>query len=297
MTGGQVIYQKLLDHQVQDVFMYTGGAVMPLIDAFSDHKINYFINTHEQSLGHAATGYAKSTGKPGVCIVTSGPGLTNLVTPITDANNDSTPLIVLSGQVPKKAMGSAAFQECPSTEITKSITKWNYCVEDVQELPGIMDKAFQIATSERPGVVHLDLPKCITSGLFDANGENTSGLFDANGENPKTTSVAETNGDEPFISGESILDVNNLIRKSKRPVIIVGKGCQMAFRQLREMVDITNIPVTSTIFGMGILPEDDPLSLEFLGMHGNVAANYAVQESDLIINLGSRFDDRTTGLS
>lgn len=289
ITGGQVIYQKLLEHQVHDVFMYTGGAVMPLIDAFTDHKINYFINTHEQSLGHAATGYAKSTGKPGVCIVTSGPGLTNLVTPITDANNDSTPLIVLSGQVPKKAMGSAAFQECPSTEITKSITKWNYCVEDIGELPEVMDKAFQIATSGRPGVVHLDLPKCITSATI------LEGQVDRPPTSSLKTKTSQTKVDEAFISPESILAVNTLIRKSKRPVIIVGKGCQMAVQQLREMASITNIPVTSTIFGMGILPEDDPLSLEFLGMHGNVAANYAVQESDLIINLGSRFDDRTTG--
>ncbi len=167
LTGGQLIYQKLLENGVNDVFMYTGGAVMPLIDAFADGKINYYINTHEQSLGHAATGYAKSTGKPGVCVVTSGPGLTNLVTPITDANNDSSPLIVFSGQVPKKAMGSAAFQECPSTEITKSITKWNYCVEDINILGDVVDEAFRVATHGKPGVVHIDLPKCVTSALYD----------------------------------------------------------------------------------------------------------------------------------
>jgi acetolactate synthase-1/2/3 large subunit len=282
LTGGQLIYQKLLDNNVKDVFMYTGGAVMPLIDAFADNKINYYINTHEQSLGHSATGYAKSTNKPGVCIVTSGPGLTNLVTPITDANNDSTPLVIFSGQVPKKAMGSAAFQECPSTEITKSITKWNYCVQNIEELPEVVDRAFNIATSGKPGVVHIDLPKCITSGIY-------------NNETDYHTSSDCTTSDETDVKTKSIKQVSRLINNAKKPVIVVGKGCVDAYSQLRELVKMTNIPVTSTIFGMGILPEDDPLSLEFLGMHGNVAANYAIQNADLIINLGSRFDDRTTG--
>ena len=306
LTGGQLIYNKLLEHGTQDVFMYTGGAVMPLIDAFSEGKINYYINCHEQSLGHSATGYAKSTGKPGICIVTSGPGLTNLVTPITDANNDSTPLIVFSGQVAKTAMGSAAFQECPSTEITKPITKWNYCVENVEELPEVIDYAFQVATSGCPGVVHIDLPKCITSALFNGKETECTNEIDPNND---TSNINNTSNKLPVTIPQAIsnitskyykLDPNklfcisSLIKNAKRPVIIVGKGCVSATRQLRHLVKLTNIPVTSTIFGMGILPEDDPHSLEFLGMHGNVAANYAVQNADLIINLGSRFDDRTT---
>lgn len=280
LTGGQVIYQKLIDNNVEDVFMYTGGAIMPLIDAFAVKKINYFINTHEQSLGHSATGYAKSTNKTGVCIVTSGPGLTNMVTPIVDANNDSTPLVIFSGQVPKKVMGSSAFQECPSTEITKSITKWNYCVQNIEELPYIVDKAFQIANTGKKGVVHIDLPKCVTSSIY------TEEFVYKRFEFPK---IQEINN---IVIVEHIA---RLINNSMKPVIIVGKGCVDAFVQLRELINITNIPVTSTIFGMGILPDDSPMSLGFMGMHGNVAANYAIQNADLIINLGSRFDDRTTG--
>jgi acetolactate synthase-1/2/3 large subunit len=287
LTGGQIIYTKLLEHETKTVFMYTGGAIMPVIDAFVDGKINYFINCHEQSTGHSATGYAKSTGKPGVCIVTSGPGLTNLVTPITDANNDSTPLIVFSGQVSKVSMGSESFQECPSTEITKSITKWNYCVDNIQELSDVIDHAFQIATSGRPGAVHIDLPKCITSSLYndEIDGYNKINRFLID------DTISEYGGNINC----KMPHVYDLISNSKYPVIIVGKGCVNATEQLRELVELTNIPVTSTIFGMGILPEDDMRSLEFLGMHGNVAANYAIQKADLIINLGSRFDDRTTG--
>jgi acetolactate synthase-1/2/3 large subunit len=304
MTGGQIIYNKLQENKVDNVFMYTGGAVMPLIDAFNVGKINYYINTHEQSLGHSATGYSKSTGKPGVCIVTSGPGLTNLVTPITDANNDSTPLIILSGQVSKSVMGSAAFQECPSTDITKSITKWNYCLDNIEELPMIMDYAFKIATSGIPGVVHLDLPKCITSSIYQ---EIQKSIFESKMDFTSVTADVKQrkfymekflNNCDNTITPEDTTKlkyVSKLIKTAKSPIIIVGKGCLSATEQLRKIVKITNIPVTSTIFGMGILPENDPLSLEFLGMHGNVAANYAIQDSDLIINLGSRFDDRTTG--
>ena len=166
LKGSNIIYNKLIEKEVQDVFIYSGGAIMPLIDCFYNSSINYYIGTNELSLGLSAVGYAKSSNKPGICIVTSGPGLTNMVTPLTDAQNDSTPLIVLSGQVPLNSMGTDAFQECPATEITKSITKWNYCVTDVSELDDVMDEAFKISQGGKPGSVHIDLPKCVLTNHY-----------------------------------------------------------------------------------------------------------------------------------
>eukprot|EP01084_Bolivina_argentea_P176464 305371_1 len=166
-TGGQIIVEKLLEHNVKDVFMYSGGAVMPVVDAFHEHEdINYYITAHEQSLGHAATGYAKASGKTGVAIVTSGPGLTNMVTPILDAQNDSTPLLCISGQVPIASMGSSAFQECPATEITKSVTKWNYCLQSTEEIPFVFDYAMYICQHGKKGAVHVDVPKCVSAGKY-----------------------------------------------------------------------------------------------------------------------------------
>ena len=318
-TGGVIIKDKLIQHNVKDVFMYTGGAIMPVIDAFYNSEINYYINTHEQSLGHAATGYARTSGKPGICIVTSGPGLTNMVTAITDAQTDSTPLIVFSCQVPKKAMGTQAFQECPSVDITKSITKWSYCVNDIEELSSVVDKAFYIASDGKPGVVHIDLPKCITQSIFTVENEINSNKYIQDKEKTSETLIKKDNklqntnlgvsldnklqntnlgvslDNTSIFTEESLTDLVLLINDSKRPVIIAGKGCNRSYHKLRQLATTSNIPVTTTIHGMGLFDERDPLSLEFLGMHGNVAANYAVQNADLIINLGSRFDDRTTG--
>ena len=166
LIGSKIIYNKLLDHKVKNVFMYSGGSVMPIVDQFYNGPIKYFINSHEQNCGHAATGYAKSTGETGVSIVTSGPGITNMVTPILDATNDSTPLVVISGQVSQNVIGTNAFQEAPATEITKSITKWNYCIESVDEIPEVMDTAFKIANHRKPGAVHIDIPKCISTSLY-----------------------------------------------------------------------------------------------------------------------------------
>ena len=283
LTGGKVIYQKLVDHQVKDVFLYTGGAVMPLIDAFyQSNKINYYINTHEQSGGHSATGYAKVTGKPGISIVTSGPGLTNSITPLTDANNDSVPLIVFSGQVPLAAMGTQAFQECPSVEITKAITKWSYCVQTVEELPDVIDEAFKVSLNGKPGSVHIDLPKCITAGKFNSDKYQTK-IFNNKFVTPETIDI------------DKIKKVAELINKSNNPVFLLGQGANNSSAILRKIVENSNIPVTSTIHAMGCFDETNDLSLDFLGMHGHVAANYSVQKSDLIIALGTRFDDRITG--
>ena len=281
-SGGKVIFDKLVENNVTDIFLYSGGAIMPAVDSFyNNNKIKYYINTHEQSLGHSATAYAKSTGKPGICMVTSGPGLTNLITPITDANNDSTPLIVFSGNVPLKVMGTQAFQECPSTDITKPITKWSHCVKDVNTLPYVIDRAFDIATSGRPGAVHIDLPECITSACIDTS--KISNIYETESRNYNLLTI------------DDMISIGKLINSSKKPIIIAGQGCNNEYKYVREFAIKNNIPVTTTIHAMGIFDENHDLSLQFLGMHGNPAANFAIQESDLIINLGSRFDDRTTG--
>ena len=174
LSGGQIIFNKLVKNNVKNVFMYSGGAIMGLIDCFyiKQNKINYYIHTHEQNLGHAATGYARSTGKPGICIVTSGPGITNMITPMLDAQNDSAPLIVFSGNVQISAMGTNAFQEAPAVDLTKHITKWSYCVTKIDELNDVLDEAFIISEKGKKGVVHIDLPKCILSNKieeFDIN--------------------------------------------------------------------------------------------------------------------------------
>jgi len=287
ISGAHLLCKSLQKNSVKDVFIYTGGAIMPVIDSlYKDTKINYFLHTHEQSLGHAATGYAKSLRSkvPGVCLVTSGPGLTNMITPITDANNDSTPLIVFSGQVSKNVMGTNAFQECPSVDITKPITKWSYCIQSTDEIETVVDKAFHIATEGKPGAVHIDLPKCVVQNMINhpENATNEENILD----------------NDIFNYNYSSYEFHKIIKKinnAKKPVLIVGKGCEDSFELLREFAQKANIPVTTTIHGMGIYDETEPLSLEFLGMHGNVAANYSVQRADLIINIGSRFDDRTIG--
>ena len=278
---GELFYQKLLDNKVKNVWMYSGGAIMPIIDAFHNKKeINYFVNVHEQNAGHAATGYAKSSNETGVVIVTSGPGLTNLVTPILDAQNDSTPLVVFSGQVPLKSMGTLAFQECPATEITKSITKWSYCVKQVEELPDVIDAAFQIANNGKKGAVHIDLPKCVTSSIY---------------KNNNFTKLSYKRQEKSIIIQEDLEKCIQIIQKSQKPVLFVGKGCTNSFEELRKFAIKANIPVTTTLHGMGIFDETHPLSLKMVGMHGSVYANYAIQKSDCIIALGCRFDDRTIG--
>jgi acetolactate synthase-1/2/3 large subunit len=280
-TGGKIIYEKLKEQGVRDVFMYTGGAVMPLVDAFYQGDIRYYINTHEQSGGHAATAYAKSTGRPGVSIVTSGPGFTNSVTALADAMYDSTPLILFSGQVPLQAQGTQAFQECSSVEVSSSITKWSYCVEKVEDIPRVVDEAFRVALDGKPGPVHIDLPKCIIAG---PGGDGVSSIEFTN----KRTVC-------PELDKGRVKAVAELIKRARRPVIIAGKGCNEASELLRALANKASIPVTTTLHAMGCFDETDPLALQFMGMHGNVAANYAVQNADLVMALGTRFDDRITG--
>ena len=291
MKCGDVIYQKLLDNGVTDTMIYSGGAIMPVVDAFYDKKdINYYINTHEQNAGHAATGYAKSSNKTGVVIVTSGPGLTNLVTPILDATNDSTPLVVFSGQVPLRAMGSLAFQECPATEITTPITKWSYCVKNIEEIPHVIDLAFKIANSGKKGAVHIDLPKCITSSIYP-----DEEILDVKDSICNHNLVSVPNK-SIYYDTDTINQVSKIINESEKPILYVGKGCNDSSDLLRNFAIKANIPVTTTLHGMGIFDETHELSLKMVGMHGSAYANYSVQEADCIIALGSRFDDRTTGV-
>jgi len=281
----KIIYNKLLQHGVKDVFMYTGGAIMPLIDCFhtqnQKNKINYFINTHEQSAGHAATAYARSTGKPGISIMTSGPGLTNSLTALTDATNDSTPLILFTGNVKLSVMGTNAFQECPATEISRPVTKWSYLIKDINEVSNVVDKAFRISQEGKPGSVHIDIPKCILTSIWNESNNNIQ------------TNNIQTNN--YYFDINKIRLINDKIKNSERPVILVGQGCNNYSKELRDFAIESNIPVTTTIHAMGVFDETHNLSLDFMGMHGNVAANYSIQNADLIIALGTRFDDRITG--
>ena len=283
IIGSQIIYNKLIQNNVKDVFLYTGGAIMSLVDEFhKTNKINYYINTHEQSSGHAATGYAKSTGKPGICIMTSGPGVTNSVTALTDATNDSTPLILLTGNVSLNNIGTNAFQECPATEITKPITKWSYLVKDICDLSDVIDEAFRVSTSGKPGSVHIDIPKCVLNNKYNYDFYNKK-QFNNIILKPKK------------INKNNLKKIEDLISIADKPILLVGQGCNNYSEELRNFSIKSNIPVTTTIHAMGVFDETHNLSLEFLGMHGNIAANYSIQESDLIIALGTRFDDRITG--
>ena len=283
ISGASAVIKSLKNHKVKNVFAYTGGAIMPVIDELYKQNMSYVLQTHEQSLGHAATGYAKSLNgsTPGICMVTSGPGLTNLITPITDAQHDSTPLIVFSGQVPTNVIGTQAFQECPSIELTKPITKWSHRIKDVNTIKTVIDKAFRISLEGKPGVVHIDLPKDIITSNYENIKQN----------------IMVNKKEIPLLALDTydINEISSLINNSKKPVIIAGKGCISAFKLLRRFAVQGNIPVTTTIHGLGIFDETHRLSLQMLGMHGHVSANKTIQNADLIINIGSRFDDRTTG--
>lgn len=284
MSGGEVIFNMLVEHGVDTVFGYSGGAVLPLIDAFHGKNVKWITSAHEQCSGHSAAAYAKSTGKFGVAIVTSGPGLTNLVTPMQDALTDGVPMVILSGQVPTGAMGTDAFQECPATEITRGCTKWNYVCLDFNQLPWAVNEAFRIAGSGRPGPVHIDLPKDIVS----MRAQVPEAVF--------RKAQASTADAPPMLDMAAVQEAAELINKSKNPIFYVGQGCSHCPEILAKVAKKANIPVTTTCHAMGIFDERDPLSMHMLGMHGAAYANFAIQNSDCIIAVGSRFDDRTTGI-
>ena len=293
---GKVIFKNSMkEHNVSTIFGISGGAIMPIIDGLYNSKsTKLIVNSNEQCVGHAATGYAKSSGKTGVCIVTSGPGLTNMITPMLDAQNDSTPLVVFSGQVPLSAQGTNAFQEAPSIELTKQFTKWSYQVNDINLLSTIIDRAFDIANEGKPGVVHIDIPKCVSYQEYNYEDTN-SYLLNKNLED--NIYPCESNNRKPkyYYNSEHYKKIGDLINNAKKPILYIGQGCKNASYELTRMAMLGNIPVTSTIHGTGIFDEHNDLSLRWCGMHGYAPANFALQDADLIIAIGSRFDDRTTG--
>jgi acetolactate synthase I/II/III large subunit len=286
MTGADIIVKSLVDHGVEVIFAYPGGASMPMHQALTRYKdrIRTILPRHEQGGAFAAQGYARATGKPGVAMATSGPGATNLVTAIADAKLDSIPLICITGQVPTKVIGSDAFQETPIVEVCRGITKHHYLVTDVNDLARVMKEAFHIATTGRPGPVLIDMPKDV---------QNTPCNVDFN----VPMELPGYIGKVPTAKSEQVKQAAAAIKLARRPVIYAGGGviAAEASADLRAFVKKTGIPVAMTVMGLGAFPSADPLSLDMLGMHGAVYANWAVRDCDLLIALGVRFDDRVTG--
>jgi acetolactate synthase-1/2/3 large subunit len=287
MTGAEIVFKVLEDQSVEHIFGYPGGAVLPIYDELKNHKkIKHILVRHEQGAGHAAEGYARSSGRPGVMLVTSGPGATNAVTALTDAYMDSVPLVCITGQVPTHLIGTDAFQECDTTGITRPCTKHNWLVKDVNKLSSIMHKAFEVATTGRPGPVLVDIPK-------DVQFAKAKYIKPKELKNNKKTNI-KFNGQDKDI--EATVE---LIKKSSKPILYTGGGVinsgPRATQLLRELVSLTGFPITSTLQGLGAYPGNDPQFLGMLGMHGTYEANNAMHDCDLMINIGARFDDRITG--
>ena len=285
-SGAEIVFKCLEDQKVEHIFGYPGGAVLPIYDELKNHpSIKHILVRHEQGAGHAAEGYARSTGKPGVVLVTSGPGATNVVTALTDAYMDSVPLVCISGQVPTHLIGTDAFQECDTTGITRPCTKHNWLVKDINDLPRIMHEAFEVATTGRPGPVLVDIPKDIQ-------------FAKAKYFKPKKKIKLKEKSLNIFKQSD-IDQLVDLMKKASRPVFYTGGGVinsgPKASELLRELVSITGFPITSTLQGLGAYPGDDNQFLGMLGMHGTYEANNAMHDCDLLINIGARFDDRITG--
>ncbi len=283
IKGAQIIVESLIKENVEYMFGYPGGVVIPIFHEIFNAPIKFILSRHEQGAIHAADGYARASGRPGVVLATSGPGATNLITGIATAHLDSVPLVVFTGQVSRDMIGNDAFQEVDITGITRPISKHNYLVQDIKDLATIIKEAFYIATTGRPGPVVIDVPVDISNSMHKF-------------EYPEKISIRSY---KPTYEGHpgQIKKACRLIESSKRPIIYSGGGVIIsdASEELREFVKLTGIPITTTLLGMGAFPETDPLSLEMLGMHGTYYANTAVHESDLLIAVGARFDDRVTG--
>ncbi len=284
LKGSEILVKCLCEEKVEHIFGYPGGSVLPLYDALYDEKsITFHLTRHEQGAVHAADGYARATGKVGVCMATSGPGATNLVTGIATANMDSIPMVAITGQVKSVLIGNDAFQEADIVGITRSITKHNYLIKNVNDIARTVKEAFHIARTGRPGPVLIDLPVDVQ-------------MHEAEFKYPGTIEMRSYN---PVMKGHlgQIKKIAKAMEKSEKPLLYVGGGVILseASGELTQLARKTNIPVTTTMMGLGAFPEDDPLSLGMLGMHGTAYANHAVQEADLIIAVGARFDDRVTG--
>ncbi|GAB4516843.1 MAG: biosynthetic-type acetolactate synthase large subunit [Anaerolineae bacterium] len=282
-TGAQIVWECLMREGVDVVFGHPGGAILPTYDAMPAYPIRHILVRHEQCAAHAADGYARSTGKVGVCIATSGPGATNLVTGIATAMMDSSPIVAITGQVASNFIGGDAFQETDVTGITLPITKHNYLVTDVRDLPQVMAEAFTIARSGRPGPVLIDIAKDAQQATTEfeyPTSVNLPGL-----KLPKAPDM------------EAVRAAADLINKAERPLILAGHGVQLgdATWELRQLVEKAEIPVVTTLLGIGDLPETHPLCLGMGGMHGEAYANQAIQSCDVLIAIGMRFDDRITG--
>ncbi|GAA4534624.1 acetolactate synthase 3 large subunit [Chelativorans composti] len=286
MTGAEMVVQALKDNGVKHIFGYPGGAVLPIYDElYQQDEIEHILVRHEQGAGHAAEGYARSTGRVGVMLVTSGPGATNAVTPLQDALMDSIPLVCITGQVPTTLIGSDAFQECDTVGITRPCTKHNWLVRDVNELAAILHEAFHVARTGRPGPVVVDIPKDV---------QFARGIYTPPQTAPRPSYQPRLQGDAAAI--KAAID---LLKTAKRPIIYTGGGIinsgPEASHLLRELVNLTGFPITSTLMGLGAYPASGPNWLGMLGMHGTYEANMAMHDCDVMLCIGARFDDRITG--
>lgn len=292
VTGSDAVIKALIEHGVDVMFGYPGGAIMPVYDAMFDYQdqLKHILVRHEQGASHAAEGFARVSGRPGVCIATSGPGATNLVTGIADAMMDSVPIVCITGQVGSKALGTDAFQETDVVSITIPITKWNYQISCASEIPEVFAKAFKIATTGRPGPVLIDITKDAQLASFDWSDEINSKVEKAvRGVERKYLPLA------PDL--DRIERAAELINNAKRPICLVGHGVMIsqAEKLLEEFISKANVPCALTLHGLSILPVTHPMYVGMLGMHGNYGPNLLTNESDLIIAIGMRFDDRVTG--
>ncbi|OYU69576.1 MAG: acetolactate synthase 3 large subunit [Alphaproteobacteria bacterium PA2] len=288
MSGAEMVVQAMIDQGVEVLFGYPGGAVLPIYDALFDRedKLRHILVRHEQGATHAAEGYARSTGKPGVVLVTSGPGATNAITGIVDALMDSIPMVVITGQVATHLIGTDAFQECDTIGMTRSVTKHNYLVKNVADLPAILHEAFHIATSGRPGPVVIDIPKDV---------QFAKGVY----QGPQAVKHAHNYAPRTKGDAAKVAQAAAVIASAKRPIFYTGGGVinagPGASALLRELASLTGAPVTSTLMGLGAFPSSDPQWLGMLGMHGSFEANNAMHDCDVMICVGARFDDRVTG--
>ncbi|BDD56867.1 Acetolactate synthase, mitochondrial, variant 2 [Monascus purpureus] len=294
LSGGEIFHEMMLRLDVKHVFGYPGGAILPVFDAIYNSKhFDFILPKHEQGAGHMAEGYARASGKPGVVLVTSGPGATNIITPLQDALSDGVPMIVFCGQVPTTSIGTDSFQEADVVGISRACTKWNVMVKSVAEMPRRIQEAFEIATTGRPGPVLVDLPKDITAGIL----RRPIPMSSTRPSLPSAAALAARELSSQHLQG-TIDRVARLVNVAKKPVLYVGNGILAdpdGPKLLKEFADKACIPVTTTLQGLGGFDEMDPKSLHMLGMHGSAYANLAMQEADLIIAIGARFDDRVTG--
>jgi acetolactate synthase-1/2/3 large subunit len=286
MTGAEILMRSLIDQGVTTLFGYPGGAIMPVYDAlykYKDKELNHILVRHEQGAAHAAQGYARISGKVGVALVTSGPGATNTITGLADAMMDSTPIVVITGQVGRTALGSDAFQECDVVDLAQPISKWAYQIRSAEKIAWAVSRAFYIARSGRPGPVVLDFAK---------NAQTEMAEYE-----PRNINYIRSYEPVPPTDKESVIKAAELINEAKKPLVLVGQGVELgnAQQEVREFIEKADAPAGCTLLGLSALPSNHPLNVGMLGMHGSYAANVKTQECDLLIAIGMRFDDRITG--